>query len=101
MVIRSSCPCSVSGCRQTQACQSAPTRTITGSFTPTVGLPGNTTLRSPEASASGRSASSASIHQCFDAGVAQLRYSRQRRAGPSAVVTSAGRSNEAAPKSSR
>ena len=51
---------------------------------------------SASASAASDGASSAQIHQCFEPGVAQLRYSRQ----PPPTRTSAGRSSDSAPKRS-
>ncbi len=46
---------------------------ITGSLTASFKLPGSTVVRVPVTKSSGRSASTASIHQCFDAGVAHER----------------------------
>ena len=76
----------------------SPSRTMTGSLTAVSASPGSTTRLRRASKAPGWPASSTSTRQCLVPGVAQLRYSRQ---SPSGVITSAGRSSDSAPSSSR
>ena len=96
--MRSACSGTASGWQHTHMCQPPASHHTTGSFIPTVSSPGSTVVRRPASNDAGSSASSASTHQCSEPGVEQLTYTRQP---PSGRRTSAGRSTDAAPKSSR